>query len=266
MKAVKKLTLVGFIALSSLAHGAMIIENYTTETNDRFQDSDDPDQFFLSSFDLSGVGQDNNGRWATLIGSNTIISANHFKPTGTISFYADNDPNSTAIEIGLSGDAQRIGTSDLWVARLSEFAPSNLAIYDIATEEISESAIPGQPANFTFRDEEAFMVGRSPATFSNTQDQAYGTNLMNDFFSGNVSGLGDVEALQMNYDPGSAETAYESFFQSGDSGAPLLFNNGSNEPLLLGINSFITTDDVTGDPEASFSSYVGNDSAEINIT
>jgi len=252
----------GFIALATSAHAAMLIDNYATETNDRFQNSDDPDQFFLSSFDLSGVGKDSNGRWATLIGTNTIISANHFKPSGTITFFADNDANSTPIQIELSGDSQRIGNSDLWLARLEDFAPSNLTIYDIATEEITDNGDPFVPTDFSFQDEEAFMVGLSPSSFPNTQDQAFGTNLMNDFFTGNVSGLGDVEALEMRYDTDPSETEFESFFRSGDSGGPLLFDNGNDELLLLGINSFVTTDN--GDPVASFSSYVGNDSSEIN--
>lgn len=259
MKSLIKTILSCFLALSSVAHGAMEIDNYTSATNDRFQDADDPDEFFLRDFDLSGVGQDSNGRWATLIGSNTIISANHYKPSGTISFFANNSPSSTLVQMTLSGDAQRIGNSDLWVARLNEFAPSNFAIYGIATETISEPASPVQRANFSYRDQQAFMVGRSPANFPNNQDQAYGTNLIYDYFVGNVSGLGDVEALQLNYDTNPSETDYESYFQVFDSGAPLLFDNGNNELLLLGINSFINED-----PKISFSSYVGNDSTEIN--
>lgn len=248
------------------AHSATVIDNYSTETNDRFQDSDDPDQFFLSNFPLSGVGQDSNGRWATLIGPNTIISANHFKPSGAISFVPDNDPNSAVIELGISGDSQRIGTSDLWLARLDAFAPSDLQIYDIETEEISPNNIPTQRASFSFRDQEVLMSGRSPSSFPNTRDQVYGTNLAHDFFSDNVDGLGDVEAIRMNYDTDPSETTFEMFLQGGDSGAPLFIDNGNNELLLLGINSFVSTDDETGDPIASFSSYVGNDSEEIDST
>jgi len=257
-----------FLLLLSLfaagtAHSATVIDNYSTETNDRFQDSDNPDRFFLSTFPLSGVGQDSNGRWATLIGPNTIISANHFKPSGSVSFFPDNVPNSVAIELGISGDSQRIGTSDLWLARLDAFAPSNLQVYDIATEEIFQPFSPLQRASFPFRDEEVFMSGLSPASFPNTQDQVYGTNRAFDYFSDNVDGLGDVEAIRMNYDTDPSETFFEMFLAGGDSGAPLFIDNGNNELLLLGINSFISTDE-SGDPIASFSSYVGNDSDEIN--
>jgi hypothetical protein len=260
----RSLLLFSTIAATS-ADAAMTIDNYSSATNDRFQDSDSPDQFFLSNFPLSGVGQDSNSRWATLIGPNTIISANHFKPSGTISFYPDNDPTSAAVELGITSDTKRIGTSDLWLARLDDFAPSNLQIYDIETENISEPISPVGRAEFSFRDSEVFMTGRSPSTFPSTQNQAYGTNLAYDFHSDNVDGLGDVEAIRMNYDTNPSETTYESFFQSGDSGAPLFIDNGNNELLLLGINSF-TNSDTNGDPVASFSSYVGNDSEEINAT
>lgn len=258
------LALFSVIAATS-SHAAILIDNYSSATNDRFQDADTPDQFFLSNFTLSGVGQDSNGRWATLIGTNTIISANHYKPSGTISFFPDNDPTSAAIQLGITTDSQRIGNSDLWVARLDDYAPSTIRIYDIATENIAPytGMNPNGRATFSFRDSEVFMTGRSPSTFPNTQDQAYGTNLAFDFFEGNVSGLGDVEAIQLNYDTNPSETAYESFFQGGDSGAPLLLDNGNNELLLIGINSFITNDG-SGNPVASYSSYVGNDSDEIN--
>lgn len=256
------LALFSLIASTS-SHAAILIDNFSSATNDRFQDSDSPDQFFINNFPLSGVGQDSNGRWATLIGTNTIISANHFRPSGTVSFYADNDPASTAIQFGITSDSQRIGTSDLWLARLDGKAPPNLQIYDIATENITAGINPFARAEFSFRDEEVLMTGRSPSSFPNIQDQAYGTNLAFDYDERNVDGLGDVESIQMNYDTSPSETAYESFFRSGDSGAPLFLDVGNNELQLLAVNSFVTRD-VNSDPVASYSSYVGNDSEEIN--
>lgn len=125
----------GLFAILSLLpalKAAIQIDSYSSPIHNRFEDSDDPDQFFLSSFDFSGVGQDSNGRWATLIGENTIISANHFKPSGSISFYPDNDPASPAVTLGITSDSQRIGNSDLWLARLDSYAPTSIQIYDYA--------------------------------------------------------------------------------------------------------------------------------------
>lgn len=251
-----------FSGISSLHLSAIVIDSYSSATNDRFQDADNPDQFFLSSFDFSGVGQDpDNGAWAALIGPNTIIAANHAKPSGSINFYPDNDPNGTAISLGISGDSQRIGNSDLWLARLDSFAPSGLRIYDYATENISESPSGLFPANFSFRGEVGYLTGRSPGAFANDQDQAYGTNEIDDFLIRNVDGLGDVEALELNYDSGA--TQYEAFLRGGDSGAPLFLEQGNGTLLLLGVNSYIRNDSE-GNVVASYSSYTGNDSDEIN--
>lgn len=243
------------------AQGAIIIDNFSSATNDRFQNNDDPDQFFLAGNDFSGVGQDSNGRWATVIGPNTIISANHFKPSGTVSFYANNDLTGSPIQFNITTDTYRIGNGDLWLARLDGFVPSTIKQYDYATEAITESNIPVQPADFSFRGETGYMTGLSPSTFPADQDQAFGTNVFDDFVVRDVSGLGtDIGALEMNYDENA--TSYEAFFQTGDSGAPL-FRTISGGLLLLGVNSYITTDS-NGNPVASYASYTGNDSEEID--
>ncbi len=241
------------------AHAAILF-NYSTESNDRFQNSDIPDQFILSTFDLSGVGQDANGVWATLIGPNTIIAANHFRPTGSVFFYPDNDPNSAAVELGITGDTQRIGDTDLWLARLSSHAPATITIFDYATQQISQ---PNSPAgSFPYQNEPVFMTARSPGSFPATQDQAYGTNEISGFLENDTStNLGTLDVFRLDYDPG--DTAFETFAQVQDSGAPLLYNDGSGGLLLLGINSYVTTSN--GDPVATYASYVGNESEEIDL-
>ena len=115
---------------------AIIIDNYSSAANDRFQDADSPDQFIVSSLDLSGVGQDANGRWATLIGPNTIISANHFKPTGSVFFHPGNDPAAPGVEVGISSDVERIANTDLWLARLESHVPSQIMAIEYATTAI----------------------------------------------------------------------------------------------------------------------------------
>jgi hypothetical protein len=244
-----------FALASSSLNAATTIDNFSSVTNDRFQNSDNPDQFFLSTLDLSGVGRSSNGRWATLISSNTIISANHFQPTGSVFFYTSNDPNSSAIEISISGDSQRIGNTDLWLSRLNSFTPSSLNIYNYATATFTGA--PGPP--FVYDGESVITTGLSSTSFPAAQNQAYSTNIVSGFFSGTVSGLGDIDAIRMDYNPG--QTAYESFLRSGDSGAPLFFNN-NGELILLGINSYIETD-AGGNPVASFSNYTGNESVAI---
>ncbi len=243
------------------ASAAILIDNFSSATNDRFQAADSPDQFILKGFDLSGVGLASNGTWGTLISPNVVISANHAAPSGTLIFHADNDPLSTPIELSLSGDALRINGTDLWVSRLSTSAPSSLQIYDYASASISQPFLSIQ--NFTYKNSDVYMTGRSPTGgFPIAQSQAYGTNRISGFVENNTdAGLGSVDAFEIAYNSG--QTPYESFLQGGDSGAPLFVNNGG-QLLLLGVNSYISTNPATGAPVASYVSYTGNDSATID--
>lgn len=244
------------------AFADIIIDNYSSATNDRFQNSDVPDQFFVSS-DLSGVGQDASGRWATLIGPNTIISANHLAPSGTVSFYPDNLATSIRIDIPISVDVQRIGNTDLWLARLEQYAPTTIRVFDYARQQITAPTAPvGPGSNFPFKGANVVMTGRSPASFPAAQDQAYGTNVISGFVEDDTSaGLGSVDAFRLDYNTGG--TPFEAFLQSGDSGAPLFTADGNGQLLLLGVNSY-TSSTLTGTPVASFVSYIGNDSSSVD--
>lgn len=237
---------------------AMLIDNYSDATNDRFESADSPDQFFMNQYDLSGVGQNSSGRWATLIAPNVIISANHFKATGTITFHEDNDPNDAVIEVNVTSDQLRVNGTDLWIARLEYAVPSYITAYEYATTDINST----NPNKNPYFGESTYMTGRSPQSNPSNEDQGFGTNVVNGFVLNNTSvGLGSVDALQLSYTSGA--TTYESFFQSGDSGAPLLYDDGSGDLMLLGINSYISTN-ISGNPVASYASYTGNESSTID--
>ncbi len=243
---------------STNAQAAMLIDNYSDATNDRFENADSPDQFFMNQYDLSGVGQNSSGRWATLIAPNVIISANHFKATGTITFHEDNDPNGAVIEVDVTSDQLRVNGTDLWIARLEHAVPSYITTYAYATTDINSTIFNKNP----YFGETVFMTGRSPQSNPSNEDQAFGTNKVDGFVLNNTSvGLGSVDALKLSYNSGA--TTYESFFQSGDSGAPLLYDDGSGDLTLLGINSYITTN-ISGNPVASYASYTGNESSTID--
>ena len=49
--------------------------NYSADSNRRFNDNP---AFVGGTYDFSGVGRSNTGRWATLLGDNYFITANHF--------------------------------------------------------------------------------------------------------------------------------------------------------------------------------------------
>ena len=254
--------LLAFGSLTSLSLSAAIqIDNYDTVINDRFQDSDDPEQFLLDEFDLSGVGQDSNGKWATLIGPNTILSANHFTPSGNLSFFPGNDPNATPWQTDVTSDTLRINDengngTDLWIARVDAMAPVGIQQMDFATQNIELGPNPFDTA--FFEGDPVFMAGRSPSSFTATIDQAYGTNKVSGYIEDqSADGLGQnsLDLIALSDDPG--ETTYEAFLQSGDSGAPLLWEVDQSLQVL-GVNSAI--DDENGN---SFINYIGNESDTI---
>jgi len=133
-------------------------------------------------------------------------------------------------------------------------APVGIQQMDFATQEVD---LGSNPTAF-FEGDPVFMTGLSPSSFPAVNDQAYGQNIISDYFEDqSVNGLGQdsLDLIALSDDPG--ETTYEAFLQSGDSGAPLLWEVDQSLQVL-GVNSAI--DDENG---ISFISYVGNESDTI---
>ena len=216
----------------------MVINGFSSETNDRFTNSG---SFIGSEFNFSGVSR--NGRWGTLISPNVMLTATHYPISGTVSFYTGNDPNEVPIQrTVISG--QQVGSSDLWAVVLNAPVPDSIQIYQFATD--SFSYIPATPPEISiesagpFQGLTAFMVGVSPTVHANnTIDQAVGQNLISGYAE-DVPFLGftDNDSIILEYD--SPGISFESYVQTGDSGAPL-FVARDGELLLLGVNSFQLT-------------------------
>ena len=109
------------------------IDGYSDASNDRFTNSS---MFVMNGFDLSGVGQAASGRWATAISRNVIVSAAHFAPSGTITFFPGNDPTAPRVERSILMGARVPGT-DLYVAVLNANLPSSIKHYTFASESLS---------------------------------------------------------------------------------------------------------------------------------
>jgi hypothetical protein len=257
------LTVLLALAISPLLLNAAIeINSFDTTINNRFEDGDNPDKFLLRDFDLSGIGQDSSGRWATLIGPNTILSANHFRPSGTLTFYPGNDPTATPWETDLTTDTLRVSDesgngTDLWIARVDEMAPVSFHIFDFATQTISNA-----PSSSYLDGELVYMAGISPtSSFPSTQQQAFGTNIVSLYEENDTeTSLGVLDLLALTND-GTEGTTYEAALRTGDSGAPLLYDNGGTLQVL-GINSYIKSDG-DGNVTSSFVNYIGNESDTI---
>ncbi len=211
--------------LATTAGAALSIDNFTAATNDRFANEG---AFLAAADDLSGVGRDASGRWATLIGVNIFLSATHHHPAvnSTVYFFPGNDPAATPVARTVAGGQQLSGT-DLWIGHFAAAVPASIAWYPFADVPIETV----QDFYDNYANDYAYMTGISPTAAgygaSNLTDMAVGNNRLEGFLWDVTAGsTGDVLALVQN-EPGDGvygytyET-YESFLQSGDSGSPLL--------------------------------------------
>ena len=261
----------------STVFGDIVIDGYTAATNDRFTNSA---SFILNGHDLSGIGQTDGGtsgsqgRWATAISRNVIISAYHYRPgiNNTIYFYPGNDPSVMPVERHVVS-GQKIAGTDLYVGVLNEILPGSIKHYDFAQEQLSGTPPNGDEFFLSdagiYQGLNSYMFGKSPFDHNSDpnddrtsyNDQAVGRNIISGF-SENVpfAGNNDNDSLLMlretNGDPDYVQ--YESIFRGGDSGGPL-FVEINGELRLLGTNAFLLTGDV-----GSGVNYTGNQAAAIN--
>lgn len=260
--------IVALLALSQVARADIQIDGYTHATNDRFTNSG---SFVLSGYNLSGVGQVSSaagqGRWATLLSPNVVISAWHFPPptNSEVTFHLDNDPNSTPVVRTVTSTSLRVGGTDIWLGVLN--APVTGASYYEIADEVLSGPPGGNAGNIvnagSFQDVNSYMFGLSPKANLAWQDQAVGRNRILGYWE-NVPFNGDDNdslILEYNLSTDPEYVQYEAHFRGGDSGGPFFIErNGSL--LLLGTNGFVLNTS-TGQTVASGVNYVGNRAAAI---
>jgi hypothetical protein len=274
------LAIVALALLAMPSRADIIIQGYSDATNDRFSNNA---AFIANTFNLSGVGQTNDanpilaGRWATAISRNVIVSAEHLAPGSPlpIHFYPGNDPSVAPVVRTVESSVQVPGT-DLWLARLNAFLPSNIAHYSFATEPLVGPPPPNQNAFGTLvtagslQGRNAYMFGRSPFNEDANpndnrfafNDQAIGRNLISGYVENANSQLNqpDLDVLVMFFDTAPPnQVPFEALLQGGDSGGPL-FVEINGQFILLGVNSVAST----GNPAFSGISYIGNQAAFVN--
>ena len=268
---------------------AIVIANFATTSNDRFANSG---SFIGNSYDFSGVGRTAGGRWATRIGSNYFISADHFHPLvgDNVTFYSTNNPVGASFSYSVAGGFQVTGT-DLWIGYFNSSMDSSIETYSYTT-------IPANSVNDTgLVGSTLFMMGSSI-----TADRTYGGGVRTDIAVGQngaeswfEEGTTTVLAAGVNNVFGSpaawdqivlfenqsvddgaftAET-HESQLQSGDSGSPL-FSTSGGELIIQGIAWAVSTLQgnfdflpINADLEsrnATFYTYTGSYSTDISST
>lgn len=277
----------GVNAAFSLPSLGVIIANYSDETNLRF--ADDP-LFIGSAFDLSGVGRGST-RWATAIGPNYFLSANHFRPAAgsSVTFVDGNSLASPSFTYTVGGGF-RVGSTDLWVGYTHLEIDPAIARYSYATQDADNLADLG------LGDETLYLNGRRSSGATNSVTASVlGTNQAESFYEGGSEILpvpggtveievpggfeNDMIVLFENL-PGddNAPLFHESLVQGGDSGSPLLRFSGG-ELIILGVGSLLGTEipgnfidtageiDTAEDPielrSGSFYSYTGSYTSEI---
>jgi len=251
--------LAAYCILGTLAVRAdIMISGYSAAANDRFTDSS---QFIANGYNLSGIGQNGVGRWATLISRNVVVSANHGPPSGPITFFSSNNPASSSFSYTVT-NSTRIGTSDIWLGRLNQAVDASVSNYEFATE-----VLPGTNPTLAgiYQGAVGLMVGRSPAARPAHQDQAFGLNRISGYAQ-NVSFLGGLTNafLLINDAPGDSNfVPFEALVQGGDSGAPMFVATSATSLRLLGINSFLFSDSTTGLPIGSGVSYLGSSAQQV---
>lgn len=241
---------------------AVVIDGYSSDTNDRFANHA---AFVASGYNLSGVGLASSGRWVTLVSPNVFLSAYHFHPnTGdTVSFYASNDPAGQTVSRTVTGTAQRLLSSDVWIGVLNQPVPGFIQHYPFASEPIFN---PAQFAASPYFNLNAYLFGRSPTTWPVAQDMAVGRNRLDTWLDSiSISGTtDDALAARVHNSSEPGYVTYEAFLQSGDSGGPLFVDKtGSGDLTLTGLNWFIGEDQNTGVWYNGFS-YLGNYATEIS--
>lgn len=266
LKAVIASTIPAVVCASALT--AIDISGFDPGFNDRFSGSG---SFVAEGYDLSGVALADDGRWLTMISDNVFLSSNHFFPSNgtSVTFYAGNNGVGPSAVRSVA-TSQRIGTSELRIGVLDESLGADFSFYDFATEGITSTKNGGSGTlNASgYKGENAFVFGRSASSRVTSQDMAVGRNTVDRWFGGIVSGgtidraLGTV--VNSADAKGKAKRNYLDFeaqLRTGDSGAPLLVDNGSGALTIVGTNWFTAT--LDGEEVNGFA-YVGNYATEIS--
>lgn len=249
----------GLGSMPSRLSAALQVASYDANVNERLNGSAN---FIGAGYDWSGVGQTSDGRWVTMISDEYFISVGHYHPvagTDNVRFYLSDSLSGgfedytvdTSFGIQLMTDQ---GLSDIWIGRLTSTASSNIATYNIFDPLGDPNLLEG---------ENAFVVGNSGQ--GAYQNFRVGTNVLD--LDDGILGVAERSVSVVNgwsatevYD---ADVLYDTFFQSGDSGAPtFIVNNGVLE--LVGVHSVAGTITLPGGNEqVSIDSLVSGYRQEI---
>ncbi|MEO6808104.1 MAG: trypsin-like serine protease [Isosphaeraceae bacterium] len=211
-------------ALTGVSRADLLVYQYEPAVNDRFYVGSDK-AFIGESYNFSGVGNTNTsgaGQWATLVSSSYFVSADHLHPAvgSTVTFFENNNPNGPSHTYTVAS-GQQVGTSDLFLGKLSTPISALDNIHPLAIVADNESALTGATIN----------VYGVP--------NRVGLNTINGFDTvSNVTGSSAVgRAYTYDYDTTNGFGPGEAMVQVGDSGAPSFVTIGG-QLALVGVHWF----------------------------
>ena len=240
----------------AVGNAAMDIEGFTTERHDRFANNP---LFVADAFDLTGVARSTNGQWATMISPTHFLSADHRHPPvgSSVTFHHDNDPlGATSSRMVASG--RQIGNTDLWIGNLDSAIDAAVKHYPLATDGLYSLVYHvgvSQSGQLGTSPTTSFAVGRNILDLE-FGDVEVGPRLTDSVGYYDNSTAGDLTgSMQEGPSPAIAD---ETFFQTGDSGAPT-FVAVNGDLVLLGIHAFVAEVSTTA-PDSTFERRASGDS------
>ncbi|WP_218280572.1 hypothetical protein [Verrucomicrobium spinosum] len=237
---------------------ALQVASYDADVNERLNGSAN---FIGAGYDWSGVGQTSDGRWVTMISDEYFISVGHYHRGGGGQCPLLSERQSFGRVRGLRGEHL------IWHSAHDGPGPerhldrpSDL-LYKQQHQLLRD--LRPLPSPDILEGEDVFVVGNSGQ--GSYQNFRVGTNVL-DLDDGTL-GVAERSVSVVNgwsataiYD---ADVLYDTFFQSGDSGAPtFIVNNGVLE--LVGVHSVAGTITLPGgDEQVSIDSLVSGYRQEI---
>ncbi len=277
----KRLLRLGVVAFFTQGlSSANDVSNHSAETNDRFKN----DASLISgNYDLSGIGRTADGNWATRIGDNFFLSANHFH-SGVgedVTFHSSNDPSGPSYTYATAGGMAISGT-DIWLGYFNESIDSSIKTYSYNTTNANSLADTGV-ANADVLMFGNSRTGNAYGGVGRTRNFAVAQNQAESWLEEGTTGV-NVAGVTNNFSSGSpfdqlvtfknesgdtvhSFQTYEGQLQSGDSGSPLMSFAG-NELILQGLAYSIATQNggLTGNFIDTFGPSPAPDPFEQRVT
>ena len=130
---------------SAPAPAAMVVEGYNPANHDRFYVGSDK-AFIGDPYNWSGVATNGSASWATLVTPDYFLSATHAHPAigSTLKFYDANNPSGpyeTATVASGQGISLEVGTSDVWLGKLTAPVSSNITVYPVYAPPVPLDAV-----------------------------------------------------------------------------------------------------------------------------